>query len=90
MESKDFEAELFGGFVSTWHAVHACARFSINPKQEHGEAIEYIVKNLKGTQDIGIILHPNKKDAFKVYADADFWGKWIKNYAELDPATANS
>ena len=45
---------------------------------------------LKGTQDIGIILHPNKENAFKVYADTDFLGNLIKNYAELDPATAKS
>ena len=39
-------------------------------------------------QDIGIILQSNKKDAFKVYADTDFLGNLIKNYAKLDPATA--
>ena len=46
--------------------------------------------NTSCDQDIHIIFHPNKKDAFKVYADAGFLGNWIKNYAELDPATAES
>ena len=72
------------------YVVRACAIFSANSTQEHGETIEYIVQYLMGTQDIGMKLQPNKKDAFQVYADADFLGNWIKNYAELDPATAKS
>ena len=61
----------------TWsdiqYDVHSYARLSANPKQEHGEAIEYIIRYLKGTQDIGMILHHSNKNVFKVYADADFW-----------------
>ena len=52
--------------------------------------IEYIVQYLKVTHDIGITLNPNKKEAFEVYADADFSGNWIKNYAELHLANAKS
>jgi hypothetical protein len=72
------------------YAVHQCARFSTCPKKEHGDAIEYICKYLKGTPHIGITLKPIKNQGFRVYADADFSGNWIKNYPAIDPSTAKS
>ena len=72
------------------YAVHSCAIFSTCPKQEHGYAVEYIAKHLKGTSKIGMLFHPKKNEAFKVYADSDFSGDWLKEYAEFDPATAKS
>ena len=52
--------------------------------------IEHISRYLKGTQDIGMILCPNKVDAFNIYVNAYFSENLIKNYAELDQATAKS
>ena len=72
LRSKDFDNKLYYRSVigklnylagltqpDIQYAVHACARFSANPKQKHGEAIEHIVCYLKGTEKIGIILNPN-------------------------------
>ena len=52
--------------------VHSCARYSTCPKQEHGEAVKYIAQYLKGTSEIGMLFHPKKNEAFRVYADANF------------------
>lgn len=71
-------------------AVHACARFSTCPKKEHGEAVEYIARYLKTVADQGIKLHPRRNQGFECYADADFSGNWMKEYAQFDPTTAKS
>ena len=52
-------------------AVHSCARYSNCPKQEHGEAVKYIARYLKGTLEVGMLFHPKKNDAFRVYGDAN-------------------
>ena len=61
------------------YAVHQCARFSTNPKKEHGDAIRHLVKYLKGTKDKGLILRPNDSLGLEVYVDADFAGNWHKD-----------
>ena len=58
--------------------LHLCARFSTCPKQEHGDAIKYLSRYLKGTSEIAMLFHPKKNEVFKVYADADFAGNWLK------------
>ena len=60
------------------YAVHQCARFVTDPRQDHGDAIEYLVRFLKGTPDKGVNLRPDKSKAFEVYADAYFEGNWNK------------
>ena len=40
------------------YAVHQCARFSHEPKKEHGEAIKWIGRYLKGTANEGIYIRP--------------------------------
>ena len=72
------------------YAVHQCARFCINPKRSHGDAIIQIAKYLKGTRDKGIIMNPDLSKSLEVYADADFAGNWHKETAPLDAATAKS
>eukprot|EP00804_Cyclotella_cryptica_P009460 CCRYP_017777-RE/>CCRYP_017777-RE protein AED:0.44 eAED:0.44 QI:0/-1/0/1/-1/0/1/0/50 len=37
------------------YAVHQVAKYSADPRQEHGEAIVYIVKYLKATRHIGLL-----------------------------------
>ena len=58
------------------YIVHQCARFTACPKKEHGEAVRWLVKYLKGTRDKGTILRPNGEKQLEVYVDADFSGNW--------------
>lgn len=71
------------------YAVHQCARFTINPKEEHGKAIKWLGRYLKGTADKGLILKPDES-SFQVYVDSDFAGNWDRNTAQDDKATARS
>lgn len=57
------------------YAVHQCARFSADPKQDHGKAIKWIGRYLLATKDKGLIFRPNG-DSFECYVDADFAGNW--------------
>ena len=56
--------------------VHQCARFSINPKKQHSAAIRWLAKYLKGTQNQGMLLKPDKTKGLELYVDADFAGNW--------------
>ena len=56
--------------------VHQCARFCESPKVEHGDAIRWVVKYLKGTRDKGVILNPDSNRGLEVFVDADFAGNW--------------
>jgi hypothetical protein len=63
------------------YIVHQCARFTANPKVEHGKAIQWLGRYPKGTRDKGgMILRPNGDLGLKVDVDADFVG----NYKEED------
>jgi hypothetical protein len=46
-------------------AIHQCARFSSNPRKEHGEAVKRIGRYLKGTRNLGFIMTPTE-DHFQV------------------------
>ena len=72
------------------YAVHQLARFSANPRKCHGEAIVHLAKYLNGTKDKGLIINPDFKKSFEVWADADFCGNWNVDTAHVDPATAKS
>jgi hypothetical protein len=71
------------------YAVHQCARFSSDPRQQHGRAIKWIGRYLVNTRDRGIILKPDLTKSFEVYADADFAGNFHRNES-ADPDTARS
>jgi hypothetical protein len=71
------------------YAVHQCARFMINPKEEHGKAIKWLGRYLKATATKGLIFNP-EKSSFQVYVDADFAGNWDKSTASDDDSTARS
>ena len=71
-------------------AVHQIAKFSSDPRKEHGEAIIYLVRYLKKTRDLGLRFKPDLKSGFECYCDADFSGNWSKTYAMYDPSTAKS
>ena len=71
------------------YITHQCARFSVDPKREHGNAIRYIARYLKGTRDKGLILRPNRSKGLEVHVDADFAGNWTPDDSD-DPDTARS
>ena len=58
------------------YIMHQCARFTQDPKKEHGDAIRWLARYLKGTRDKGTILKPVKGKELEVYVDADFAGNW--------------
>jgi hypothetical protein len=72
------------------YAVHQCARFSHDPKLEHGQAVKRIGRYLKGTADKGLILKPDSSRSLDLHVDADYSGNWDKEIAATDPATAQS
>ena len=72
------------------YAVHQCARFCEDPKEEHAKAVEHLIKYLAGSRDKGLILRPSSKHHINVYADADFSGNWNKSTASEDSSTAKS
>ena len=63
------------------YAAHQCARFTEDPKLEHGKAVRWLGRYLKGTRDKGIIFRPIKDKDLEVYVDADFVGNWTKEEA---------
>ncbi|KAL7474252.1 hypothetical protein ACHAW6_000234, partial [Cyclotella cf. meneghiniana] len=46
------------------YAVHQAAKYSADPRLEHGEAIVYIVKYLKATRHIGLRFKPDPSKGF--------------------------
>jgi hypothetical protein len=72
------------------YAVHQVAKYSSCPKQEHGEAILYIVWYLKRTRDVGLKFKPDPSKGFEDYCDAEFAGNWNREFSETDPSTAKS
>ena len=72
------------------YAVHQCARFQINPKIPHYNAIKRIGRYLIATQDKGIIFKPdNNLTEVICYVDADFAGNYDKEYSD-DPCSVKS
>ena len=72
------------------YASHQCARFSANPKIEHGKAVRHIGRYLKGTRDMGTIFKPDATRGLEVFVDADFMGNWDPKEAATDRDTARS
>jgi hypothetical protein len=70
------------------YAVHQCARFASDPKEEHGKAVKWLGRYLLETRDKGTILKPGKQ-SFDCYVDADFCGNWRSDQSD-DPSTARS
>jgi len=72
------------------YITHQCARFSSCPKKEHGQAIRWLGRYLRGTRDKGTILGPVPKGkGLEVFVDADFAGTWDPRECE-DCDTARS
>jgi Reverse transcriptase (RNA-dependent DNA polymerase) len=58
------------------YIVHQCARFTADPRVEHGAALKWLGRYLKGTRDKGLILKPSMDKDMEVFVDADFAGNW--------------
>ena len=58
------------------YTVHQCARFTADPKKEHGEAVKWLGRYLKLTRDKGLILRPDETRGLEVYVDASFASDW--------------
>jgi Reverse transcriptase (RNA-dependent DNA polymerase) len=71
------------------YAVHQCARFSEDPKEEHSKAVKRIRRYLAGTKNEGLLWKPNDS-GLGCYSDADFAGNWDKEEAETEVTTARS
>jgi hypothetical protein len=70
-------------------ATHQCARFQIDPREQHGKAVKWLGRYLAGTRDKGIILKP-KEQSFETYVDADFAGAYDHEYVLEDDNTTKS
>ena len=62
---------------------HQCARYTTDPRKEHGAAIRWLARYLKGTRDKGLILRPQRDKNLEVYVDADFAGAWDHKAAHI-------
>ena len=72
------------------YAVHSCAKFSSNPRKEHGLAVLDVAMYLKATRTLGLKFKPDPTKGFEDYVDADFCGNWRSEDAPDDPSTAKS
>jgi hypothetical protein len=72
------------------YAVHQCARFVSDPKVEHGEAVQWLGRYLKGTRDKGTIMRPVPEKELEVFVDSSFCGDWDPVEAARDRDTARS
>ena len=64
------------------YAAHQCARFSSDPKREHGAAVRWLGRYLKKTATKGTIFKPDTTKGLEVHVDADFVGNWDKSDTE--------
>jgi len=72
------------------HAVHACARYTHNPRQPHATAVKHILRYLQGTKNKGMIITPNlTEDSLDCYVDSDFAGNY-NSYNDQDPTSTKS
>jgi hypothetical protein len=71
-------------------AVHQCARFVSQPKQQHGKAIKYLGRYLSTSADKGLLYKPDTSRKLECFVDSDFSGNWNKEEAQEDSDTAKS
>ncbi|KAL7475502.1 hypothetical protein ACHAW6_001413, partial [Cyclotella cf. meneghiniana] len=71
-------------------ATHQIAKYSSDPRQEHGEAMLYSVQYLNKTCHLGIKCYPDPTQGCECYCDADFLRNWTRDFAQFDPSTSKS
>ena len=64
------------------YAPHQIAKYLLDPRLSHGEAILYLVCYLKKTHDIGLKFMPDPTKSFVCYCDSDFSG--TRNLRQVD------
>ena len=74
----------------TVYTVHQCARFSLNPRLYNTKYIEYLVRYLKDTADLGVQFAPNTNKSFECYTDTDYFVNCSKAFSKTDPSTVKS
>ena len=58
-------------------AINSCAKYCIDPKKPHGEAVKRIARYIKGSQDEGLIFRPDMHNlCIDCAVDADWAGGW--------------
>ena len=72
------------------YAVHQCARFSSDPREEHYDTVRYLTRYLLDTKDEGLIFDAKMKDSLSVWVGADFSGNWKRENVDVDESTAKS
>ncbi len=70
------------------YATHQVAKYLLDPRQSHGEAILYLVCYSKKTHDIGLKFTPDSTKGFQCFCDSVFSGLRNKEFAPVDPSTA--
>ena len=63
------------------YAIHQCARYSTDPRKEHGDDVRWIGRYLLGTPREGLILRPDLTRSFEVFVDSEFCGNWNQKYS---------
>lgn len=64
-------------------AVHQCARFRSAPRALHELAVKCIAQYLLATKHQGLSLKPTQSFALEMFVDADFAGRWHREYSHL-------
>ena len=59
-------------------AVHQCVQLIADTKIPHNQAIERILKYLKGVDTQGLIMKPDPEKGIKFYIYANLSGRWNK------------
>ena len=71
------------------YAVHACARYSHNPKKSHATAVKHILRYLQGTKLKGMLIKPNSSNDLNCFVDSDFAGNYAVHH-DQDPNSTKS
>ncbi len=72
------------------YATHQIAKYSLDPRLPHGEAILYLVCYLKKMHNLGLKFKPDSKKVVECYCDTDFSGSLNKEFAPVNPNTVKS
>ena len=72
------------------YATQQCAWFAADAKVEHGKAVRWLGRYLKGTRNKGMTFKPDRTCGLEIYVDADFAGNWNKEEAFNDRDMARS
>ncbi|KAL7474333.1 hypothetical protein ACHAW6_000309 [Cyclotella cf. meneghiniana] len=72
------------------YVIDQAAKYSADPRLEHGKEIVDIIKYLKAKCHIGLRIKPDASQGFQCNCDAYFAGNWNKEFTAMDPSTAKS